>query len=110
MPSRHGVHGVGFGRQPGLVGFLDEQRQPGLAFPSVASVVHVLACKRQQAGGVAQFAGQRAATDAMVSQHPGGQPGYKPGFVLPPARCQGRGQIGGKLDRDGSHSCENPVG
>ena len=57
MPNRHGVHGVGFGRQPGRGGFLDEQRQPGLAFPSVASVVHMLACERQQAGGVAQFAG-----------------------------------------------------
>ena len=57
MPNRHGVHGVGFGRQPGRGGFLDEQRQPGLAFPSVASVVHMLACERQQAGRVAQFAG-----------------------------------------------------
>ncbi len=34
-----------------------EQRQPGLAFPSVASIVHMLACERHQAGGVAQFAG-----------------------------------------------------
>ena len=110
MPNRHGVHGVGIGRQHGRLGLLDEQRQPGLAFPGVASVVHVLARECQQAGGVAQPAGQRAAADAVVSQYPGGQPGDTPRFVLPLARCQGRGQFGGKLDRDGSHRCENPVG
>ena len=106
MPNGHDVDSVGIG----WLGFIDEQRQPGLAFPGAAPVVHALARERQQAGGVAQPAGQRAAADAVVGQYPGGQPRHKPRFVLPPAHCQGLGQIGGKLDRDGSHSCENPVG